>query len=233
MSRLGGGLEAAESTLRALLERHGVPARKGLGQHFLISKPVVQRIVERISGSAGVFEIGPGPGVLTSLMSETVDRVLALEVDGRPRTRISIFLSVFDVHVNRSPIGGVIRDVQYRKGLFKNALGAVSAECNEQNIVTVDDGAQTVVFKQIAGLIARRIIFTKRVGDTVARGERIGMIKFGSRCDVIFDAAATVQVKIGQHVAGGSSILAVAPVPQPAEPRREPSGAEREQGARR
>ena len=70
-------------TLRALLERHGVPARKGLGQHFLISKPVVQRIVERISGSAGVFEIGPGPGVLTSLMSETVDRVLALEVDPR------------------------------------------------------------------------------------------------------------------------------------------------------
>jgi phosphatidylserine decarboxylase len=173
------------------------------------------------------------PGAIVSPGDGRVTDILALEVDGRPRTRISIFLSVFDVHVNRSPIGGVIRDVQYRKGLFKNALGAVSAECNEQNIVTVDDGAQTVVFKQIAGLIARRIIFTKRVGDTVARGERIGMIKFGSRCDVIFDAAATVQVKIGQHVAGGSSILAVAPVPQPAEPRREPSGAEREQGARR
>ena len=156
---------------------------------------------------------------------------MAIEVEGRGRTRISIFLSVFDVHVNRSPIGGVVRDVQYRKGQFKNAMGAASADGNEQNIVTVDDGAQTVVFKQIAGLIARRIIFTKRVGDTVARGERIGLIKFGSRCDVIFDAAASVQVKIGQHVAGGSSILALAPVTQPADRRIELTGAQREQGA--
>jgi phosphatidylserine decarboxylase len=169
--------------------------------------------------------VSPGDGRVTDIM--------AIEVEGRGRTRISIFLSVFDVHVNRSPIGGVVRDVQYRKGQFKNAMGAASADGNEQNIVTVDDGAQTVVFKQIAGFIARRIIFTKRVGDTVARGERIGMIKFGSRCDVIFDAAASVQVKIGQHVAGGSSILALAPVTQPAVRRNELTGAQREQGARR
>jgi phosphatidylserine decarboxylase len=169
--------------------------------------------------------VSPGDGRVTDIM--------AIEVEGRGRTRISIFLSVFDVHVNRSPIGGVVREVQYRRGQFKNAMGAASAEDNEQNIVTVDDGAQTVVFKQIAGLIARRIIFTKRVGDTVARGERIGLIKFGSRCDVIFDAAAAVQVKAGQHVAGGSSILALAPVTQPADRRDEPAGAQREQGVRR
>lgn len=178
----------------------------------------------QVPSEAGAI-VSPGDGRVTDIM--------AIEVEGRGRTRISIFLSVFDVHVNRSPIGGVIRDVQYRKGQFKNAMGAASAEDNEQNIVTVDDGAQKVVFKQIAGLIARRIIFTKRVGDTVARGERIGLIKFGSRCDVIFDAAASVQVKIGQHVAGGSSILALAPVTQLADRGNELTGAQREQGVRR
>lgn len=178
----------------------------------------------QIPAAAGAI-VSPGDGRVTDIM--------AIEVEGRPRTRISIFLSVFDVHVNRSPIGGVVRDVQYRKGQFKNAMGSASADGNEQNIVTVDDGAQTVVFKQIAGLIARRIIFTKRVGDTVARGERIGLIKFGSRCDVIFDAAASVQVKIRQHVSGGSSILALSPVAQTAEGRTELTGAQREQGARR
>lgn len=177
----------------------------------------------QVPAAAGAI-VSPGDGRVTDIM--------AIAVEGRGRTRISIFLSVFDVHVNRSPIGGVVRDVQYRKGQFKNAMGAASADGNEQNIVTVDDGAQTVVFKQIAGLIARRIIFTKRVGDTVARGERIGMIKFGSRCDVIFDAAASVQVKVGQHVAGGSSILALAPVTQPTDRRNELAGAQREQGAR-
>jgi phosphatidylserine decarboxylase len=169
--------------------------------------------------------VSPGDGRVTDIVS--------VEVDGQPRTRISIFLSVFDVHVNRSPIGGIIRDVQYRKGLFKNAMGGACADFNEQNIVTVDDDRQTLVFKQIAGLIARRIVFTKRVGDPVARGERIGMIKFGSRCDVIFDPAAAVQVKIGQHVAGGASILALAPVTAPARPEVDGKGAEREKGVSR
>jgi phosphatidylserine decarboxylase len=176
-----------------------------------------ERQIPQVAGAI----VSPGDGRITHI--ETID------VNGRPRTRISMFLSVFDVHVNRSPVGGVIRDVTYRKGQFKNAMGAACADGNEQNIVTVEDGAQTVIFKQIAGLIARRIVFTKRVGDTVARGERIGMIKFGSRCDVIFDPAAAVKVKIGQHVAGGSSILALAPV---AAVRSQPAAAPREQGVR-
>jgi len=178
-------------------------------------------------------EIPSAAGAIVSPGDGRVTDIKAVEVEGRPRTRISIFLSVFDVHVNRSPIGGVVRDVRYRKGQFNNAMGAASAEDNEQNIVTVEDGAQRVVFKQIAGLIARRIIFTKRIGDTVARGERIGLIKFGSRCDVIFDVAASVQVKIGQHVSGGSSILALAPVTPSPDRRNELAGAQREQGARR
>jgi phosphatidylserine decarboxylase len=177
----------------------------------------------QIPSAAGAI-VSPGDGRVTDIVS--------LDLDGRPCTRISIFLSVFDVHVNRSPIAGVIRNLQYRKGLFKNALGAASADCNEQNIVTVDDGRQTVVFKQIAGLIARRIIFNKCLGDTVACGERVGMIKFGSRVDVIFDASASVQVKVGQHVAGGSSILALARVTLAGAPSKELTGAQSQTGAR-
>ena len=95
--------------------------------------------------------------------------------DGSRRTRISIFLSVFDVHVNRSPMEGIIREIVYQKGKFLNAMGAACAEQNEQNIVTLEGGGQTLVFKQIAGLLARRIVFTKKVGDQVQRGERVGM----------------------------------------------------------
>lgn len=157
------------------------------------------------------------PGAIVSPADGKVTDIVTVELAGRPRARLSIFLNVFDVHVNRSPVEGVITAVEYRKGRFKNAMGAASAEHNEQNIVTVESAGQTLVFKQIAGLLARRIVFTKKVGDRVARGERIGMMKFGSRMDVIFDPSAAVHVKVGQHVAGGESILAVAsPVTPPA-----------------
>jgi|SRR6202142_355875 len=127
------------------------------------------------------------------------------------RTRISIFLNVFNVHVNRSPIAGVIRDVRYQRGKFLNAMAPNSADENEQNIVTVEGECRTVVFKQIAGLIARRIVFNLKVGDTVACGQRVGLIKFGSRVDVFFDSDASIQVKPGDRVKGGSSILALLP----------------------
>jgi phosphatidylserine decarboxylase len=87
-------------------------------------------------------------------------------------------------------------------------MNAVSAEQNEQNVVTVEGDGQTVVFKQIAGLLARRIVFTKRVGDRVQRGERVGLIKFGSRVDVLLDASAVLDVKVGDRVKGGSTVLA-------------------------
>ncbi len=157
-------------------------------------------------------QIPQTPGAIVSPGDGKVTDVVTVEVNGEPRTRISIFLNVFNVHVNRSPIAGTIRQAEYRKGKFGNAMGAVSAEANEQNIVTVEGEGQTVIFKQIAGLLARRIVFTKRVGDQVARGERVGLIKFGSRVDVIFTSAADVAVKIGDHVAGGSTVLAVARV---------------------
>ena len=157
------------------------------------------------------------PGALVSPADGKVTDVGVYSVNGVPQTRISIFLNVFDVHVNRSPIEGVIRSAEYRKGKFLNAMAPASAEENEQNTVTVEGEGQSVVFKQIAGLIARRIIFTRNVGDHVARGERIGLIKFGSRVDVLLERDAKIQVKPGDRVKGGASVLAFLPVAPVAE----------------
>jgi phosphatidylserine decarboxylase len=167
--------------------------------------------------------IPSAPGAVVSPADGKVTYVSQIVQDGAPHLRISIFLSVFDVHVNRSPIGGVIRQVRYQRGKFLNAMDAASAEQNEQNMVTVESEGQRIVFKQIAGLLARRIVFTKQVGDRVERGERVGMIKFGSRVDVLLDASASAQVKVGDHVKGGSSVLALLH----AEPQLAASGAER------
>jgi len=152
--------------------------------------------------------IPPEPGQIVSPADGKVTCVDSIQVNGQARTRISIFLNVFNVHVNRSPIAGVVKQVQYQKGKFGNAMGAGSSDDNEQNIVTVEGEGQTVIFKQIAGLLARRIVFTRSVGDSVGRGERIGLIKFGSRVDVVLHPDVRVVVKVGDHVAGGSSVIA-------------------------
>jgi phosphatidylserine decarboxylase len=162
------------------------------------------------------------PGAVVSPGDGKVTDVALVNADGASRNRISIFLSVFDVHVNRSPIAGVIREVRYQRGKFLNAMGAHSAEENEQNIVTVEGDGRTVVFKQIAGLIARRIVFSLKVGDHVACGQRVGLIKFGSRVDVLFDCDAAIQVKPGDRVKGGATILALLPVVQTPVARTEP-----------
>jgi phosphatidylserine decarboxylase len=155
------------------------------------------------------------PGVVVSPGDGKVTDVSPVTVDGTARTRISIFLSVFDVHVNRSPIAGVIRDVRYQRGKFLNAMSSHSAEENEQNIVTVEGEGRNVIFKQIAGLIARRIVFNFKVGDRVSCGQRVGLIKFGSRVDVLFDRDAAIQVKVGDRVKGGATALAILPVTPP------------------
>lgn len=156
-------------------------------------------------------QVPAAAGAIVSPADGKVTAIANILVDGAQRQRISIFLNVFNVHVNRSPVAGVIRNVVYKRGKFMNAMDANSAEENEQNVVTVEGEGHTVVFKQIAGLIARRIIFHKKVGDRVALGERVGLIKFGSRVDVLLDPEAQVAVKIGDHVKGASSILAHAP----------------------
>jgi phosphatidylserine decarboxylase len=160
-----------------------------------------------IPAQAGAI-VSPGDGKVTD--------VSIINPSVLPQARISIFLNVFNVHVNRSPITGIIREVRYQRGKFLNAMGPNSAEENEQNIITVEGEGRTVVFKQIAGLIARRIVFNLKPGDSVARGQRVGLIKFGSRVDVIFDHDAAIQVKPGDHVKGGSTILALLPTAKPA-----------------
>jgi phosphatidylserine decarboxylase len=167
------------------------------------------------------------PGAIVSPGDGKVTSIGLVNIEGRPWNRISIFLSVFNVHVNRSPISGTIRDVEYRRGKFANAMGAASAEHNEQNIVTVEGEGQVVIFKQIAGLLARRIVFNHKPGETLARGQRVGMIKFGSRTDVIFPQPAEISVKPGDRVKGGSTILARASGPQKTAttPARENTGA--------
>jgi phosphatidylserine decarboxylase len=136
-------------------------------------------------------------------------RVVQVVQEGDRHTRVSIFLNIFDVHVNRSPISGVITDITYKRGQFLVASREIASAENEQNIVTVraDDGTK-VVFKQIAGLIARRIVCTKKVGDIVQVGERVGLIKFGSRVDVLFGPEWRVEVSPGARVSAGSSVLA-------------------------
>lgn len=151
-------------------------------------------------------------GLIVSPADGKVTEISSAQLAGKPATRISIFLNVFDVHINRSPIAGTIKEVVYKKGSFGNAMSAGSAEANEQNIVTVEGEGVTVVFKQIAGLLARRIVFDKKIDDRLARGERVGLIKFGSRTDVIFPLPAELKIKVGDRVMGGSSVLAqVAP----------------------
>ena len=143
-------------------------------------------------------------------------KVVAVASEPDAKTRISIFLNIFDVHVNRAPISGTIVDVTYSKGSFLVASREAASVENEQNTVTIQGDGTRVVFKQIAGLIARRIVCTKKAGDYVSLGERIGLIKFGSRVDVIVGPEWVVEVKPGVRVSAGSSILARRKgVPQP------------------
>jgi phosphatidylserine decarboxylase len=152
--------------------------------------------------------IPPDPGAVVSPADGKVTDVANVTINGEKRRRISIFLSVFDVHVNRSPMKGVIRGAHYQPGKFLNAMNPACAECNEQNTITIEGAGHTLVVKQIAGILARRIVFTKKIGDAVERGERIGLIKFGSRTDVLLDLSAELSVKVGDRVKGGLSILA-------------------------
>lgn len=163
--------------------------------------------------------IPAGRGLIVSPGDGKVTETVRIETPEGPRQRISIFLSVFNVHVNRAPISGVLSRVFYQKGKYLNAMNPDSAERNEQNVVTVRgtgaDAGLEVTFKQIAGLLARRIVFHPRQGEAVERGERVGLIKFGSRVDVVLPAEAALRVKVGDRVKGGASLLAAMPASTP------------------
>jgi phosphatidylserine decarboxylase len=135
-------------------------------------------------------------------------KIVAIVKEGPKETRVSIFLNIFDVHVNRTPISGVITGIAYQKGLFLVASRDDASTRNEQNTITVQGDGTRVVFRQIAGLIARRIVCYKKIGDVVNAGERVGLIKFGSRVDVIFGPEWVVEARAGSRVSAGTSILA-------------------------
>lgn len=152
--------------------------------------------------------VSPADGKVSDVMDVDDDPVL-----GEPSVRVGIFLSVFNVHINRSPCDGVVTGLTYRKGKFINAMDhSKASEENESNTIligTADDGRPVAVVRQIVGLIARRIICTKAIGDSVERGERIGMIKFGSRTELSVPRRLnpTVLVKPGQPVRAGADVV--------------------------
>jgi phosphatidylserine decarboxylase len=148
----------------------------------------------------------PPPGDV--MVSPADGKVVSIRKLSGAETRVSIFLNIFDVHVNRTPIPGKITDVQYQEGKFLVASHVAASSENEQNTLVVEGSGTRVVCRQIAGLIARRIVCYKRPGDSVEKGERIGYIKFGSRVDVLFGPEWNTAVNVGARVAGGLTILA-------------------------
>jgi phosphatidylserine decarboxylase len=152
------------------------------------------------------------PGAIVSPGDGRVVVVTDEEDAGRPGKRISIFLAVWNVHVNRAPAAGVITKMEYRPGKFLAAMRERASMENEQNVFTLSTDAGDMVFKQIAGLIARRVVSWKQEGERVARGERIGLVRFGSRVDVWLPKDSEILVKVGENVKGGSSVLARWPV---------------------
>ena len=150
---------------------------------------------ERVA-PAGDLIVSPADGKIVSIRP------------GPEGTRVSIFLNIFNVHVNRTPIPGVVKEVVYRRGKFLVASHEAASTENEQNTLVLEGLGSRVVCRQIAGLIARRIVCYKSPGDTLAAGERIGYIKFGSRVDVVFGPEWKLEAKMGDKVLGGSTILA-------------------------
>jgi|SRR6476646_2039773 len=146
-----------------------------------------------------------------AVVSPADGRVLVVKDEedaGRPGKRISIFLAIWNVHVNRAPADGVITSLEYKPGKFLAAMRDQASLQNEQNVFTLSTDAGDMVFKQIAGLIARRVVSWKKAGERVARGERIGLVRFGSRADVWVPRDAEILVKVGDNVKGGASVLA-------------------------
>jgi phosphatidylserine decarboxylase len=152
--------------------------------------------------------IPPDVDAVVSPADGRVTVVAPEDLEGKPGQRVSIFLSVFDVHINRAPVSGTIAGLDYRRGKFHNAMFARASAENEQNVIRISTPRGDLVFKQIAGLIARRILFWRSKGDAVKMGERVGMIRFGSRVEVWLPAVAEITVKPGEVVRGGKSILA-------------------------
>jgi phosphatidylserine decarboxylase len=155
---------------------------------------------ERVAPEVAGVVVSPADG--TVMVVERVD-----PSDGASPTQVSIFLSPFDVHINRSPVAGVIEEVTYKPGSFKVASKKIASAVNEQNVITIANDELRVVARQIAGILARRIVCWKKAGDRVLLGEKIGLMKFSSRMDVVMPADVEVQCRVGERVVGGVTII--------------------------
>jgi phosphatidylserine decarboxylase len=192
----------------------GVPLLLVGGVSFMLHWPVAAAVLALLALFVFSFFRDPErvipaePGAVVSPGDGRVVVVTEEENGGRPGKRVSIFLAVWNVHVNRSPAAGTITRVEYRPGKFLAAMRERASMENEQNIFTLSTDAGELVFKQIAGLIARRVVSWKKAGEKVARGERIGLVRFGSRVDLWVPRDAEILVKVGENVKGGSSVLA-------------------------
>ena len=162
----------------------------------------------RVTPQAEGLVVAPADGLITMIERVPVPREIAGELGVLPLVRVSIFMSVFDVHINRTPIAGTIRQVVYISGKFLNAdLDKASEENERQHIVVEDRDGRRIGFTQIAGLVARRIVPFVKTGDMVARGQRIGLIRFGSRVDVYLPEDCACQVALGQRSIAGETVL--------------------------
>jgi phosphatidylserine decarboxylase len=141
------------------------------------------------------------------IVSPADGKIVKIEDSGNGERCVSIFLSVFNVHVNRAPIAGNLKRLEYRRGKFLAAYEDRASHVNEQNIITLESEDIQVTFHQIAGLIARRVVCWKQPGDPIQRGELIGLIRFGSRVDVELPEKVKIKVHVGDRVRGGCSIL--------------------------
>lgn len=142
----------------------------------------------------------------TQVLSPADGKIVSVRQENGQET-VSIFLSIFDVHINRAPVGGKITKIEYRKGKFLAAFDERASAENEQNSITIDHEGRTVRFVQIAGLIARRIVCWRKEGEDIKAGERIGLIKFGSRVDVFLPAGSRINVALGQRVKAGVTVI--------------------------
>jgi phosphatidylserine decarboxylase len=206
--------------------REGYPRIFGLGTACLVANllgfPVLGFILLLLTLFVAFFFRDPertAPGDERYIVAPADGKVVTIETDGHekrflgaPATRVGIFMSPLDVHVNRVPVSGMVEAVKYQAGQFRPAFAADAADVNEQNAVTVSDSrGRRVLFVQVAGILARRIICYLRGGERVAQGDRYGLIMLGSRVDVYCPPEAQIKVQVGQLVRAGETVIAEYP----------------------
>jgi phosphatidylserine decarboxylase len=180
------------------------------GLSSFLHVPVITIILVLLAAFIAFFFRNPErhiPDGKNLIVSPADGKVVKISRQEDGEQTVCIFLNVFNVHVTRSPINGTVKGFEYKRGKFKVAFDDEASKVNEQNIVTIANDEIQVTVKQVAGLIARRVICWNKIGDLLQRGELFGLIRFGSRVDIILPEHAKIRVKVGDHVQGGSSIL--------------------------